>query len=85
MASLQTSCSFAALRTPRTNAERQTDFENAAYVVFVVLVTRAILAFGLNFYIPISKVREPVEDGVVGGLFVVGVVDWSVSFPIEER
>ena len=34
-----------------------TEFENAAFVVFVVLLTRAILSFKLNFYIPISKVR----------------------------
>ena len=33
-----------------------TDFENAAYVIFVVLLTRAILSFNLNLYIPISKV-----------------------------
>ena len=33
-----------------------TDFENAAYVVFVVLLTRAILSFKLNFVIPISMV-----------------------------
>ena len=33
-----------------------TDFENAAFAVFVVLLTRAILSYGLNFYIPISKV-----------------------------
>ncbi|KAK2170252.1 hypothetical protein NP493_1155g00000 [Ridgeia piscesae] len=33
-----------------------TDFENAAYVVFVVLLTRAILSFKLNFVMPISKV-----------------------------
>jgi glutamate--cysteine ligase catalytic subunit len=33
-----------------------TDFDNAAFAVFVVLLTRAILSFGLNFYIPISKV-----------------------------
>ena len=33
-----------------------TDFENAAYSIFIVLLTRAILSFGLNFYIPISKV-----------------------------
>ncbi|CAO3686172.1 unnamed protein product [Rhizopus microsporus] len=32
------------------------DFENAAYSVFVVLLTRVILSFGLNFYMPISKV-----------------------------
>jgi glutamate--cysteine ligase catalytic subunit len=35
-----------------------TDFENAAYSVFIVLLTRAILSFNLNFYMPISKVRE---------------------------
>ncbi|XP_041360661.1 glutamate--cysteine ligase catalytic subunit-like isoform X2 [Gigantopelta aegis] len=35
-----------------------TDFENAAYVVFIVLLTRAILTFKLNFVIPISKVDE---------------------------
>lgn len=35
-----------------------TDFENAAYSIFIVLLTRAILSFGLNFYIPISKVRR---------------------------
>lgn len=34
-----------------------TDFENAAYAVFIVLLSRAILSFNLNFYIPISKVR----------------------------
>ena len=33
-----------------------TDFENAAFSVFVVLLSRAILSFNLNFYIPISKV-----------------------------
>lgn len=35
-----------------------TDFENAAFTVFVVLLTRIILAFDLHLYIPISKVRE---------------------------
>ncbi|RIA87557.1 glutamate-cysteine ligase-domain-containing protein [Glomus cerebriforme] len=35
-----------------------TDFENAAFAVFIVLLTRAILSYGLNFYIPISKVDE---------------------------
>jgi len=33
-----------------------TDFENAAFAVFVVLLSRAILYFNLNFYVPISKV-----------------------------
>ncbi|KAJ8655256.1 hypothetical protein O0I10_009124 [Lichtheimia ornata] len=35
-----------------------TDFENAAFSVFIVLVTRVILSFGLNLYIPITKVDE---------------------------
>ena len=33
-----------------------TDFENAAFSIFVVLLSRAILAFNLNLYLPISKV-----------------------------
>lgn len=33
-----------------------TDFENAAFSIFIVLLSRAILSFGLNFYIPVSKV-----------------------------
>mmetsp|Transcript_962 Transcript_962/g.1358 ORF Transcript_962/g.1358 Transcript_962/m.1358 type:complete len:854 (-) Transcript_962:240-2801(-) len=40
----------------RTMEVQITDFENAAFTVFVALVSRAILAFGLNLYIPISKV-----------------------------
>jgi glutamate--cysteine ligase catalytic subunit len=35
-----------------------TDFENAAYVCFIVLLTRVIVTYGLNFLIPISKVDE---------------------------
>ncbi|KAI9356225.1 glutamate-cysteine ligase-domain-containing protein [Zopfochytrium polystomum] len=35
-----------------------TDFENAAFAVFVVLLTRTILSFDLNLYIPLSKVDE---------------------------
>jgi len=35
-----------------------TDFENAAFVVFMVLLTRTIRSFRLNMYIPITKVDE---------------------------
>lgn len=38
-----------------------TDFENAAFSVFVVLITRAILSFGLNFYLPIPRTTENME------------------------
>jgi glutamate--cysteine ligase catalytic subunit len=33
-----------------------TDFENAAFAIFIVLLTRVILSFNLNLYLPISKV-----------------------------
>jgi glutamate--cysteine ligase catalytic subunit len=39
-----------------------TDFENAAFTVFVVLVTRVVLAFDLALYIPLSKVNEASVD-----------------------
>ncbi|KAF8545504.1 glutamate-cysteine ligase-domain-containing protein [Trichophaea hybrida] len=35
-----------------------TDFENAAFAIFTVLLTRVILSYDLNLYIPISKVDE---------------------------
>jgi glutamate--cysteine ligase catalytic subunit len=42
-----------------------TDTENAAFAVFVVLLTRAILSFDLNFYIPITKVTENMQTAHV--------------------
>uniref|UniRef100_A0A1X7UMB8 Glutamate--cysteine ligase n=1 Tax=Amphimedon queenslandica TaxID=400682 RepID=A0A1X7UMB8_AMPQE len=41
-----------------------TDFENAAFVVFIVLVTRAILSFKLNFLIPISKMEDNMKRAI---------------------
>lgn len=38
-----------------------TDLENAAFSVFMVLITRAILSFDLNFYIPIPRTTENME------------------------
>lgn len=38
-----------------------TDFENAAFSIFVVLITRAILSFNLNFYLPIPRTTENME------------------------
>ncbi|KAL8306129.1 hypothetical protein RB601_009071 [Gaeumannomyces tritici] len=40
---------------------QMTDFENAAFAVFIVLVTRAVLSFNLNFYMPIARVDENME------------------------
>ncbi|CAH1980035.1 unnamed protein product [Acanthoscelides obtectus] len=38
-----------------------TDFENAAIVCFIVLMTRVILSYQLDFLIPISKVDENMQ------------------------
>ena len=51
-----------------------TDFENAAFAIFIVLITRVILSFDLNFYIPISLVTENMEraharNAVLNGQF----------------
>ena len=35
-----------------------TDFENAAFSLFVILLTKTILHFDLNLYIPIAKIDE---------------------------
>ena len=35
-----------------------TDFENAAFTAFTVLVSRVLLALELNLYIPISLLEE---------------------------
>jgi len=40
----------------RSTEVQITDFENAAFAVFIVLLSRTILSYGLNFYVPISKV-----------------------------
>lgn len=42
-----------------------TDFENAAFSIFIVLITRAILSYDLNFYIPIARVTENMETAHV--------------------
>ncbi|KAI9812810.1 MAG: Zn finger-containing GTPase- Activating Protein for ARF [Thelocarpon impressellum] len=40
---------------------QMTDFENAAFALFIVLVTRAILTFDLNLYVPIRCTTENME------------------------
>uniref|UniRef100_A0A8C9WH66 Glutamate--cysteine ligase n=1 Tax=Scleropages formosus TaxID=113540 RepID=A0A8C9WH66_SCLFO len=51
-----------------------TDFENSAYVVFIVLLTRVILSYKLDFLIPLSKVDENMKvaqkrNAVLEGMF----------------
>ena len=45
----------------RTMELQISDFENAAFVTFLVLLTRTILSFKLNLLIPISKIDENMQ------------------------
>ena len=45
----------------RSMEVQMTDYENAAFSIFIVLVTRAILSFDLNFYLPIQRTTENME------------------------
>ncbi|KAJ1985777.1 glutamate--cysteine ligase [Dimargaris cristalligena] len=45
----------------RTMEIQFTDFENAAFTVFIVLLTRALLSYDLNFYIPITKMDTNID------------------------
>ncbi|KAL7420624.1 glutamate--cysteine ligase [Cryptotrichosporon argae] len=45
----------------RSMEVQMTDFENAAFSVFIVLLTRAIISFDLDFYMPISKVDDNMQ------------------------
>ncbi|KAL8732956.1 MAG: hypothetical protein Q9166_002354 [cf. Caloplaca sp. 2 TL-2023] len=40
---------------------QMTDFENAAFAIFIVLVSRVILHYDLNLYMPISTVDDNME------------------------
>lgn len=42
----------------RPMEKQLTDFEDAAYITIIVLITRVILFFDLTLYVPISKVDE---------------------------
>lgn len=54
----------------RTMEVQMTDFENAAFSIFMILLTRAVLAFNLNFYVPISKVSP--TDPIVTNYQLIG-------------
>ncbi|KAK8385817.1 hypothetical protein O3P69_016535 [Scylla paramamosain] len=56
-----------------------TDYENAAFGVFIVLLTRAILSFNLNMLIPISKGFQSEYD-----MFSSSTVGISIQHRREE-
>ncbi|KAH9508373.1 hypothetical protein Btru_050936 [Bulinus truncatus] len=65
-----------------------TDFENAAFTVFIVLLTRVILSYKLNLIIPISKVDENMKtafkrDAVIQDKFYFRKDVFTESTPPE--
>ena len=50
----------------RTLEMQMSDFENAAYIIFTILLSRALIAKGLNFYMPISMVEKNFERSKIG-------------------
>ena len=61
-----------------------TDFENAAFVVFIVLLSRVILGLELNTYIPISKLDENMRTAHKRGA-VTGERFWFRSNLMPEE
>lgn len=62
-----------------------TDFENAAFAIFMYLLSRAITTFHLNFYLPLDMVGESWEmaqkrNAVVEGRFWFRRSGWSSNF-----
>ncbi|KAF4621325.1 hypothetical protein D9613_000487 [Agrocybe pediades] len=53
----------------RSMEVQMTDFENAAFAVFVVLLSRAILSFNLNFYVDENMARAQQRDASVSNKF----------------
>jgi len=45
----------------RPMEKQLTDFEDSAFITIIVLLTRVILFFDLNLYVPISKIDENME------------------------
>ncbi|KAJ9653488.1 glutamate--cysteine ligase [Neophaeococcomyces mojaviensis] len=63
---------------------QMTDFENAAFSIFIVLLSRVILSFDLNLYIPIPRTTENMEtahkrDAVLNDKF------WFRKNPFPQR
>jgi len=62
-----------------------TDFENAAFTVFIVLITRVILTFDLNMYIPISRVDANMQRAHSRGAVTKGKFFFRRHLaPLEE-
>eukprot|EP01095_Lingulamoeba_sp_RSL-Kostka_P014851 TRINITY_DN6631_c0_g1_i1.p1 TRINITY_DN6631_c0_g1~~TRINITY_DN6631_c0_g1_i1.p1 ORF type:complete len:389 (+),score=127.28 TRINITY_DN6631_c0_g1_i1:3-1169(+) len=70
-----------------------TDFENAAFSIFVVLMTRVISSFGLNFYMPLSYVDENMKsahnrDSVINEKFYfrkINLDDDDEEVPVYQK
>ncbi|EFA85843.1 glutamate-cysteine ligase [Heterostelium album PN500] len=69
-----------------------TDFENAAYIVFVSILLRAISDLKLNFYVPITKVDENMKTAHKRGsvtnekfYFRKNIINSSPNGPVDSE
>ena len=56
-----------------------TDFENAAFVIFIVLLTRILGSIGINLYIPISKIDENMKRAHARDAVLIQKFFWRKS------
>jgi glutamate--cysteine ligase catalytic subunit len=67
-----------------------TDFENAAFAIFMYLLSRAITTFHLNFYLPLDMVGESWEtaqkrNAAVEGRFWFRRSGWASKFHFNSQ
>ena len=63
---------------------QRTDLENAAFSLFVVLVTRVILEYGLDFYVPLSFVDENMKRAQKRDAVLTEKFWWRVGGEVKE-
>lgn len=66
----------------RSMEVQMTDFENAAFTVFVVLVTRVVLAFDLALYLPLSKVCNAIALRIFNFIIFIFILLIYVTYII---
>lgn len=69
---------------------QMTDFDNAAFTVFMVLVVRAISHYHINLYVPLDQVNESMEsaqlrDAVLGQRVWFNRMGWPLESTTETR
>lgn len=59
---------------------QMTDFENAAFSVFIALLSRAILHFEIEFYLPMNLVHDNMEESHRRNACIEGIFNFRSNF-----